>query len=105
MMVKSKDLLNRKEGKKIMNKFDKLMELVAELINEGYKMSSYTLLDIKNEREDREITLVYDDNFNLEFKDGRIELHTTSSSRCIDDEFIRQATYLSMIKNQFNSEN
>lgn len=86
----------------MINKYDELMELVSELIKEGYKITSSTLLDIKREVESREITIVYTDSFKLYFNDGKMFLETTFSGRMIDDEFITQVSYLNMIKNQFN---
>lgn len=84
------------------NIFNNLMELIPVLMEEGYKISSYTLLDIKNERTDREITIINNDNFKLFFNDNKLYLSTTYSGRVIDDNFIKEVNYLNMIKNHFN---
>lgn len=87
------------------NIFDNLMELIPVLIEQGYKISNYALLDIKNERTDRKITITNNDNFELSFSNNKLSLNTTFSGRTIDDDFINQANFLNMIKNQFNKEN
>lgn len=84
------------------NKFNVLMEVVSELISLKYDITSYTLIDIKNERSDREIILVSTNQFKLYFEKGIIKLETTYSNLKVDSDFIDNITTLNSLKDQFN---
>lgn len=86
------------------NIFDALMEVTFYLIEAGYKVGLNTLLDIKNERADREILLVSNNNIKLYYNENKLHLETTYSNRKIDDDFINVITYLNTLKNDFNKE-
>lgn len=86
-----------------MNKFDLLMELILELINEGYKISNYALLDIKHERKDREIKLIDNDFFDLYYHNEQLHLSTKGSNQIINNIFVKNLLCLNTIKDQFNS--
>lgn len=86
------------------NIFDTLMEVTFYLIEAGYKVGLNTLLDIKNERADREILLVSNNNIKLYYNENKLHLETTYSNRKIDDDFINVITYLNTLKNDFNKE-
>ena len=89
----------------MLNSFDNLLEVVAEIFNRGYKVSSQALLDIKKERTDIAIVLLSNDRFKLYYFESKLHLETTYSNIAIDDDFIEELEYLNMIRKQFDEVN
>lgn len=85
------------------NIYNLLMDLVSKLTKEGYKLSRYTILDIENDIQDREIHIIEDKKISMVFKDNKICLYTSYSNQEIDDNFIKNVTFLNTLKNQFNT--
>ena len=85
------------------NIFDELINIVGILITRGYKIETYTLLDIKHERKDREIILISNDKFKLYYYENKLHLETTYSNTKVDDDFIEEATFLNALLKDFNS--